>query len=105
MQGRNPINAMVSTRADGGPHIQVYWRNFQGDIVASHHAGSWGAPTKVIGGIESGFRFTVLQWGSGKIYRVYYHTRGSVVREHCSNDGGETWFPGWQGGGILSGEP
>ena len=98
--GGNPINAVVFASGGGNVQLQVYWRDFPDDIVVSKHIGHWRPATKVIGGIEPGFQFTLLQWEQGKHTRLYYQNHANLVLEHCSDDGGMTWFPGAQLGGI-----
>ena len=75
--------------------IQVYWRNLQDEIVANKYIGSWGPVARVLGGTRSGFQFALLQWKQGKHIRLYYQSwHANVVLEHCSDNGGKTWFKG-----------
>jgi len=103
VQGGNPISA-VAIEFDDGVRLQVYWRNLHDEIIVKQNAGSWGPTTKVVGGIGSGFQFTLLHWKKGKHLRLYYQNSANVVLEHCSDDNGQTWFPGWKVGGILRSE-
>jgi len=100
--GRSPISAVAFTLDDGGTEIQAYWRNLQDEIVVNKWTGSgWGLVTKVVGGIGSGFQFTLFQWERGKHLRLYYQNHTNVVLEHCTDDGADTWYSGsLQVGGI-----
>ena len=77
----------------------MYWRDLPDEIIVSKHNRHWRPATKVIGGIEPGFQFSVAQWEQGKHLRLYYQNHTNLVFEHCSDDGGETW-----GAGALMGE-
>ena len=92
--GGNPINVVAFVPSGGNPQLQVYWRDFPDEIVVSKHIGHWRPATKVIGGIGPGFQFALLQWEQGKYTRLYYQNHTNLVLEHCSDDGGETWFQG-----------
>lgn len=84
--------------------IQVYWRNLQDEIVLNKYAGFWGDTIKVVEGITSGLGFSIMGLNRGEP-RVYYQNGAGLVCEHCSNDGGQTWFPGWKMKvGTLSGK-
>ena len=72
----------------------MYWLALADEIVVSKHDQHWGPATKVIGGIEPGFRFSLVQWEQGKHIRLYYQNCTNLVLEHCSDDGGETWSAG-----------
>jgi len=100
--GRSPISAVAFALDDGGTEIQAYWRNLQDEIVVKKWTGSgWGLVTEVVGGIGSGFQFTLMQWEQGKHLRLYYQNHTNVVLEHCSDNGGDTWYSGsLQVGGI-----
>ena len=101
VQGGNPITAVAYASGDDSAQIQVYWRNLQEEIVFSKFAGGWGATTKVVGGIGSCLWLALLQWEKGTFLRLYHQNRAGVVVEHCSDNGGKTWVPGWQVGGVL----
>ena len=92
--GGSPISAVAFKLDNGGTQVQVYWRNLQGEIVTNKHTGSWGATTKVIGGIGLGFQFTLLQWEQGRHLRLYYQNPAGAVLEHGSDNSGETWYQG-----------
>ena len=90
MPARTPIGAIA-----GHAQLRVYWRNTKDEIVVSEtNLGSW-TPPKVIPGIGPGFQFAITQLpGDGKVFRLFYQDYNGSLSEHCSNDGGETWFRG-----------
>lgn len=90
---------MAFTPGDGGgsdSEIQVYWRNLSDEIVVSKYVGDWTPPTKVVGGFGSGFQFSLVQWkeqqGQWRRFMLYYQNHENLVLEHCSDDGGKTWY-------------
>ena len=93
--GRNPINAMSFMLYNDITEIQVYWRNLQGEIVLSKYTGSWGDAVKVVQGTTSSLRFSLMGLNRGEP-RVYYQSGEGLICEHCSNNSGQTWFPGWK---------
>lgn len=79
--------------ASDNHQIQVFWREESGHVVRCAHTGDWNPPT-VIKEIGPGFQITVLEWEAGQRLRLYAEDYKNFLYEFCSDDGGETWFPG-----------
>ena len=56
-------------------------------------------------GIASDFQFALVQWVDGKYLRLYYQNGAGFMREHCSDDGGENWCPGYKWGAAQQVKP
>ena len=78
--------------------VHAFWRNHKGEVDTSKHAGSWGPIAKVDGIAASEFQFALVQYSDGKHFRLYHQNNAGVVREHCSDDRGRTWSPGYKWG-------
>ena len=93
--GRAPLGTPLGAVVCRDAQVQVYWRNFEGHIAGSKHTSGW-QPTKVINEIGPGAGFTVLEWDEGNLLRIYFEDYNKLLFEYCSDNGGETWFPGKQ---------
>jgi hypothetical protein len=85
----SPIAAVVF----GDVQLQVYYRDTRGRVVFVKNTGAWSG-ANVIEGIGPGYNFAVLQWESGRYLRLYYQTFGGAIAEQCSDNSGQSWFPG-----------
>ncbi|KAH7905261.1 fungal fucose-specific lectin-domain-containing protein [Hygrophoropsis aurantiaca] len=93
--GGSPIDAVVWVPSTENAVIQVYWRDINDSIVMSKRHTVWEPVATVLqGGVTSGFQFSVLQWDQGKILRIYWQGPDHVLREHCNDNSGQSWFPG-----------
>jgi len=89
MTARTPLCAI----AFGEVEIQVYCRDPRGRVVFIKNTGSWGNPN-VIEGLGAGYNFCVLQWENGGRLRLYHQEFSGVIAELCSDNHGQSWFPG-----------
>ena len=79
--------------AFGNLQLQVYFRNPKGQVAYVKYTGGWRTPI-IITSIGPGFNLAVLEWDTGNRLRLYYQEFSGALAEHCSDDGGNTWFLG-----------
>jgi len=91
--GQITAHSPIAAVAFGEVQLQVYYRDTRGRVVFVKNTGSWSGPN-VIEGLGPSYNFAVLQWESGKYLRLYYQTFAGAIAEHCSDNGGQSWFPG-----------
>jgi len=83
----------IAAIAFGNVELQVYFRNAEGRVVFTRNTGEWDRPV-VIQLIGPGYKFAVLQMDNGERLRLYYQLFNGELVEFCSDDGGNSWFPG-----------
>jgi len=91
--GRAPLQTPMSAVAFGTGVVLVLWRNSKGHVANTRWTNQW-SPIQVIHEIEPGFNLALLEWEVGKRFRVYCEDFNNLLLEYCSDDAGETWFPG-----------
>lgn len=62
-------------------------------MVFVKHTGFWSDPN-VIQNLGPGHKFAVVQWENGARLRLYYQEFYGTIIEICSDNRGESWYPG-----------
>ena len=91
--GQAAAHTPLAALGFGSVQLRVFYRNLKGQVVFNKYPGNWSAPI-VITSIGPGYKFGVLQWDNGNRLRLYYQEFSGALSEHCSDDGGHTWFLG-----------
>ena len=86
---RVPLSAASSTSGK----IQAYSRDSDGSTVFRTFSTSWSSASTITL-LESGYEFSVTQWGDLEYIRLYYQDFEGAVREVTSDNGGSSWAAG-----------